>query len=282
MDDEWDVLKASREMSPSTERAYLTAYKRLSSNLERGIAETGQRVLIKLLPGIAPNPNSQASLLNLAIVMKKTCNRPTSELDAHRSVLQARVAAHKKGRNRVKSDSLPTLAELERHADADHAAGRHLHYVIQKLLLELGCRCMDLNLLVVYDKCLITDDDNYLLVRSRDVVVYRHVYKTASTFGPKRHVVRSRKLHRAVCSLSRHPEEPLLRNANGERCHAGGLSKFISRHTLNGLGEGDYFKILVRAAAARGSGGWQALAMLSDRRGTAIGTIVSEYDLSLQ
>ena len=281
--DDWETLKASRDMSASTERAYLSAYKRLSSSLERSISETGQRTLIKLLPTVAPNPNSQASLLNIAIVVKMACVKPTDELVAHRDVVQARIAVHKKSRNRIKSETLPTLKELEASADADLAEGKTLHFVVQKLLLELGCRCMDLNLLVVYDKCLITKADNYLLVRSRDIVVHRHVYKTAEAFGPKRHVLTSRPLYKAVCSLSRYSEEPLLMNTNGERCHKDGLSKFIARHTLNGLGEGDCFKIMVKAAAAaRDSGGWQALAKLSDRRGTAIETIVSEYDLSLQ
>jgi hypothetical protein len=279
---DWETLKGSRDMSASTERSYMAAYKRLSSGLERSISETGQRTLIKLLPTAALNPNSQASLLNIAIVVKHACGKPTDELVAHREVVQARIAIYKKSRNRIKSETLPTLKELEANADADLAAGKALHYVTQKLLLELGCRCMDLNLLVVYDRHLIGTTDNYLLVRSRDLVVVRNVYKTAEAFGPKRHVLTSRPLYKAVCTLSRYSEEPLLMNTNGERCHKDGLSKFISRHTLNGLGEGDYFKIMVKAAAARDSGGWQALAKLSDRRGTAIETIVSEYDLSLQ
>ena len=280
MDDEWDTLAASRTMSDSSRKVYQTAYKRLSAALERTVSETGQRTLVAQLPTIAPNPNSQAALLNLAIMVKHACGKPTSELDAHRGVVAARILAHKKCRNRTKSEELPTLGQLEAHADQSLADGRTLSYVVQRLLLELGCRCMDLNLLVVYDRHLVTKTDNFLLVRSRDLVVVRNVYKTAKTFGPKRHVLRCRTLYKAVCRLSRYSEEPLLMDVNGNR--AAGLSKFLSRHTCDGLGEGDYFKVMVRTAAARPGGGWQALAQLSDRRGTAIETIVSEYDLAMQ
>ena len=38
---DWETLKASRDMSASTERSYMAAYKRLRSGLERSISETG-------------------------------------------------------------------------------------------------------------------------------------------------------------------------------------------------------------------------------------------------
>jgi len=121
---DWETLKASRDMSASTERSYMAAYKRLSSGLERSISETGQRTLIKLLPTAALNPNSQASLLNIAIVVKHACGKPTDELVAHREVVQARIAIYKKSRNRIKSETLPTLKELEANADADWLQAR--------------------------------------------------------------------------------------------------------------------------------------------------------------
>jgi len=279
---DWEKLRFVRQMSDASCRTYYAAYKRLCAGLERPISVTGQRTLIAQLPTIAPNPNSQASLLNLAIMVKIASDKPTSELDEHRAVVAARIQAHKRTRNRIKSEELPTLRQLQLHSDTALNDGRWLSFVIQRLLLYLGCRCLDLNLLVVYDRHLVGKTDNYLLVRSRDLVVVRNVYKTAKTFGPKRHVLKCDSLYRAVCRLSRYSEEPLLMTVDGGRCLQGGISKYVSRHTFEGLGETDYFKVMVKDAASRTSGGWQALAELSERRGTAIETIVSAYDLSLQ
>ena len=77
-------------------------------------------------------------------------------------------------------------------------------------------------------------------------------------------------------------EEWLLVDPKGDHVQPSSIGRFIQDRTLNGLSEGDIFKILVRDVTQKGKNVLSKLKQFSEWRGTDIKTIAESYDLDLE
>jgi len=62
-------------------------------------------------------------------------------------------------------------------------------FVILYLLINYNTRNKDLVARVVKDETDLNDDENFLLIRDKDVVYIRNDYKTKSRYGGKRDII---------------------------------------------------------------------------------------------
>jgi len=128
------------------------------------------------------------------------------------------------------------------------------------LLLHLNTRNLDLVAKVTHNLDDVNNDDNWLYVRKSDVVFFRNNYKTKSKFGMKKDIIKSKRFHFAVSQLKEllRPEENLYRTVMK-------ITGQISESMMMKLS-------LCNNNTAKG------IKKLSKNRGTAIETIVNNYD----
>ena len=133
-------------------------------------------------------------------------------------------------------------------------------YVVMYLLLHLNTRNLDLVAKVTDNIDDVDNDNNWLYVRKSDVVFFRNNYKTKAKFGMKKDIIKSKRFHFAVSQLKEllRPEENLYRTVMK-------ITGQISESTMMKLS-------LCNNNTARG------IKKLSKNRGTAIETIVNNYD----
>lgn len=133
-------------------------------------------------------------------------------------------------------------------------------YVVMYLLLHLNTRNLDLVAKVTHNIDDVDNDNNWLYVRKSDVVFFRNNYKTKAKFGMKKDIIKSKRVHFAVSQLKEllRPEENLYRTVMK-------ITGQISESTMMKLS-------LCNNNTARG------IKKLSKNRGTAVDTIVNNYD----
>ena len=133
-------------------------------------------------------------------------------------------------------------------------------YVVMYLLLHLNTRNLDLVAKVTHNLDDVNNDDNWLYVRKSDVVFFRNNYKTKAKFGMKKDIIKGKRFHFAVSQLKEllRPEENLYRTVMK-------ITGQINETTMMKLS-------LCNNNTARG------LKKMSKNRGTAVQTLVNNYD----
>jgi hypothetical protein len=133
-------------------------------------------------------------------------------------------------------------------------------YVVMYLLLHLNTRNLDLVAKVTHNLDDVNNDDNWLYVRKSDVVFFRNNYKTKAKFGMKKDIIKGKRFHFAVSQLKEllRPEENLYRTVMK-------ITGQINETTMMKLS-------LCNNNTAKG------IKKLSKNRGTAVETLVNNYD----
>ena len=133
-------------------------------------------------------------------------------------------------------------------------------YVVMYLLLHLNTRNLDLVAKVTHNLDDVNNDDNWLYVRKSDVVFFRNNYKTKAKFGMKKDIIKGKRFHFAVSQLKEllRPEENLYRTVMK-------ITGQINETTMMKLS-------LCNNNTAKG------IKKLSKNRGTAVQTLVNNYD----
>ena len=138
--------------------------------------------------------------------------------------------------------------------------GMWKQYVVMYLLLHLQTRNLDL-VAKITDKLEDVDDEtNWLYVRKSDVVFFRNNYKTKAKYGLKKDIIKGKRFHFAVSQLKEllRPNENLYRTVMK-------ITGQINETTMMKMS-------LCNNNTAKG------IKKLSKNRGTAIETIVNNYD----
>jgi len=155
---------------------------------------------------------------------------------------------------------LPDIKNVKSLMNLYYKQGMYKQYVVMYLLLHLNTRNLDLVAKVTHNLDDVNNDDNWLYVRKSDVVMYRNTYKTKSKFGLKKNIIKSKPFHHAVSQLKHvlQPQENLYRS----------VMKITGQ-----INESMMMKLsLCNNNTARG------IKKLSKNRGTAVETLVNNYD----
>lgn len=137
--------------------------------------------------------------------------------------------------------------------------------VILYLLISYNVRNADL-ILDIVDKKPIDTTKNYLYIKSKSVEYIRNDYKTAKTYGPKKHIIKSPFVLESVKELQQLGKTLI----NGDNDNITRVIKKIS----GGYTEADIMKQSVFEAK-----GIKQLTKISDNRGTSLKTMSESYDI---
>lgn len=264
------MFEFKADLKPTTKKSYECVYNRMiESNLfVFDIAETAQDKIIKYINEIDAKPSSRLNMLNVAIVLKQAHDKPIVDLLKQREkyVLDAKIKRDESNKELTKT--LPTIAELKEHLQSLFNEGKWLGFVVNYLLVNLNVRNTDFFLDIVDSGKNLPTDNNYLVIRSKDIHYIRHLYKTAETYSTKKNIITDKRFIHAVKQFGL---RPLIVNKEGEKVPLTSIGTYIKRLSFNGLGEIQIFKAVLNKASISGGN------KMSKSRGTNLGTAVDYY-----
>ena len=155
---------------------------------------------------------------------------------------------------------LPDIKDVKSLMNLYYKQSMWKQYCVMYLLLHINTRNLDLVAKVTDNIDDVDNHGNWIYVRKSDSVFYRNRYKTQSKFGMKKNIIKSKRFHHAISQLKEllRPEENLYRT--------------VMRITGQ-ISESKMMKLsLCNNNTAKG------IKKLSKNRGTAVDTIVNNYD----
>jgi len=282
-------LSSIKTLKELTKRTYTNHYKKVRAGVGEDLKETEQENIIDYLNGLSDDGASINSYLNyvsMAINVRRFHKADTTELDRMRNTLIERKENNKQINNRAIIEAgLPTRGEIESHLDLAWNEGRFRDYILLYLLIKFHTRNKDIDVAIVKDIKLAKNDNiNFLVAKPTHVNFIRNNYKTKDKYGRKSFSIKNRRFMGAVNNYLTEVEDAgekyvwLLSDKNNIHIKPDSIQKFISRVTLNGVGQVVYNKVYVTYACK--SCDVALLKSISERRGTSVAMLLSAYDLS--
>ncbi len=277
------------KLSKNTQKTYLQAFNKLVDlmNID-SLNGAPQKDIIVAVEKIT-NPNSRVMLINIAMNIKKHYENRTDMLKTERERIKRQINENKNNKKDEKKDNLPTRRDLERYLNDLYLDGEYRAFIINYLLLNYYVRNKDLDIVIVnnkedYKKLGVKGDDNVVFAGSKNIYL-RNQYKTVKQYGQKKYSFNSTKFSKAVNKFveQQNSEEEivyLLSDKNGNRITNDSIGNYIKRFTLNKLTESDYNKIAV--SQIKDISDYADLKSISEKRGTSVPTLVSEYNLNIK
>tara|TARA_R110001606_G_scaffold398862_1_gene579296 strand:+ start:3983 stop:4825 length:843 start_codon:yes stop_codon:yes gene_type:complete len=272
-DTEWlHVVAATLNWGDKSLANNASALKRLFflGHFERSVLDISERKLLDALK-LIPNPNSRAVVFSTLILMRRCAERCVSQLERGRVLLKDVIETHRK----VMRAGLELYSKEEMASAIEESAKTDpVRCAILILFEQLGCRVLDLGGWVTTDKTRAeASESNVYVPRAKDVLVIRRCYKTVSTYGVKRDIIRGergRLLRRCLLVLE---GGALIRLKGGSQCPRAQLSARVTE--ISGVSATKSFKSYVNIM--RKAGDIEGIRALAEKRGTDIRTALVHY-----
>jgi len=280
MDSEFDLfVKAIADKSANTIKNYKTAYKKLMSIIGGGegsnIATTDEKKIVKKIREKENNRNTQQSLINIAIMVKRINDKKDIEkLIEAREDNKKMIIKMVQAKNVSLQSSLPSYDEIQEYTDMLYEKGEWTDFIINFLLINYQVRNQDLVFDIVRFKRDTQDTDkNFMWLSNKKVVYSRNNYKTADTYGKKVITITDPKFVVAMKRTLSHQKYDEEKGVFIPTISQVGY--YIKKATLKQIGEGAYMKIVVN----KFRNNIDKIKEISENRGTDINTILTNYDI---
>jgi len=280
MDSEFDLfVKAIADKSANTIKNYKTAYKKLMSIIGGGegsnIATTDEKKIVKKIREKENNRNTQQSLINIAIMVKRMNDKKDIEkLIEAREDNKKMIIKMVQAKNVSLQSSLPSYDEIQEYTDMLYEKGEWTDFIINFLLINYQVRNQDLVFDIVRFKRDTQDTDkNFMWLSNKKVVYSRNNYKTADTYGKKVITITDPKFVVAMKRTLSHQKYDEEKGVFIPTISQVGY--YIKKATLKQIGEGAYMKIVVN----KFRNNIDKIKEISENRGTDINTILTNYDI---
>jgi len=280
MDSEFDLfVKAIADKSANTIKNYKTAYKKLMSIIGGGegsnIATTDEKKIVKKIREKEKNRNTQQSLINIAIMVKRINDKKDIEkLIEAREDNKKMIIKMVQAKNVSLQSSLPSYDEIQEYTDMLYEKGEWTDFIINFLLINYQVRNQDLVFDIVRFKRDTQDTDkNFMWLSNKKVVYSRNNYKTADTYGKKVITITDPKFVVAMKRTLSHQKYDEEKGVFIPTISQVGY--YIKKATLKQIGEGAYMKIVVN----KFRNNIDKIKEISENRGTDINTILTNYDI---
>ena len=269
-----------QNVSPVSFKNYQSGYKKLYRILgnDMDIASFSEKVIIKHIKTL-PNPNSQQSLINIGIQVRRLAKVEVSQLEGLREENKLKIKELVKLKNVDLAEQLPKYDELLTYLDELYEKSEYTDFVINWLLIHKQVRNKDLLFDIVLRKKDITDKTkNYMWWNrsSKKMVYIRNVYKTVGTYGSKKDEITD---ERFITSIKRIITHQKWGEAGGVFIpNENQLGYYICKASYNKLCEGKTVKIVINHFRNN----IDKLKEISSNRGTSVETLLSNYDIEFQ
>jgi len=272
-----------KDKSANTIKSYIQQYNKLKKIVDKEMEQSidiqniSEKNILEFVSD-ENNLNSQQALLNIAIMIRKMKEQPTSKLMKQRDENKAKLQGHVKEKNeKLKSAGLPTYQDLLDYLAFLYESERWTDYIINYLLIYFHTRNEDVNFeLVPFKRDIKANPNiNYLWFskRAKKATLYRRNYKTAKKHGIKIDTITDSKFLNAIKQIFE------CRKKSPDDCvfipNKENVGYFVKKSTLDNLGENIYNKIIINHFRNN----LDKLKEISESRGTSIDTLHENYDI---
>ena len=275
--EEIELLLQPLPIKDSTKKTYLQTYKRMvkSKIFKNAIPAASEKTIIENIEKLTDKTTSRINLLILCTILQKIYNKDVNELVKYRKKLYDNLTTDISEKNIFLQKALPSFDEIENYINDLYTKKLYIQYVINYLIFTYSTRNLDIDVKVICNKKDLNNNEKFILIRSTDCVFYRNKYKTVSSYGAKKHIIRSRKFLKAMKSIDRPNNQYLLLNNKDEHIDENAIGMYVQHYTMEDIGEGNMFKIKINHY----KGDLNKLKQLSQDRGTDINTIITYYNI---
>ena len=286
------ILAKKSQLSKNTVKTYKQAYKKLVDILAtNNVADLDNKEIIDLIDE-QENYGTINLLLTIVLMIKYDNVKEVDDIKKHRDLIRMEMRDSRWKKKEEKLDTLPPIKSLTKYLNRLYSNNEYQSYIINYLLINYNVRNLDLDLIVTddmkeYHNLGKKGDENVLFVgKNNAVYFYRNNYKTVKTYGPKAIRLSSVKLANSIKEYMAQQQAItngdiyLLSLKNGDRSGRDSLSHYITKFTYEGLTESDIMKIIV-TEKVKTIDDYKKLEKISKNRGTAIETIIEEYNLNV-
>lgn len=282
------IAEYKPELNPKTLVGYHNLYKRLKAvNPKIDITELSNEQIMASIDKIKPDdrrknspdeltPATKISLLSVAIVLKEAFGLDVTELKEAVTRTRKELSTYTAEVTNPKlQESLPSLDELKAFTEKYYEKGKWRPYLMNWLMINYGVRNKDLNIEFGNTKTVIEPNKNYLIYTSKGVKYIRGDYKTHGIYGDKAVIITDKNVMKAVKQImgTEGDDKFLLSVGANKQVADSSMGKYIARYTLNEMGQGRIFKVLLNAQPKK-------LEKLAASRGTAVSTVLNFYDIN--
>ena len=218
----------------------------------------------KTITFIKDHYNEGSSQKAISSTLSKYRHYRGKSTDTIRQFLQqtnAEASLLQRQKNDKLRDNLPDI-DFKQMLSKYYREKDYKSFVILFLLLNYNTRNKDLVARVTNDETDLNEDENFLLIRDKDVVYIRNDYKTKDKYGMKRDVIKAKKFFNSVQEL----DSLLIDNGNLDR---------QVKAVTGGINQSTMFKILITQ-----NNNLKSIAKSSRNRGTNMETIATSYDIT--
>lgn len=222
------------------------------------------------------NPNSQAAVLNIAILLTKDRTQLYNRLQSERDPIKEQIDSRRKKQLYIDNLDLPDYSDII--ALINEMTG--ITYLINYMLINFAFRNTDLKLKnITLKKDIPNDRENYIYYNSKlkNITLFISSYKTYNSYGKKILTINDTKFINEFRNLALKDGDYLLTTLLGDNPSDSYLSDLIQSHSVSGLGETRMFKLLTRELLKNHD--YKKLEQVSASRGTSLAVILSSYNM---
>lgn len=280
---EKELKTITENLKPSTAKTYENSYKRLRVVLElkdkrKPVKKLDLDNIIEKLNTVE-NPNTKYSMF---VVVKKLFNSESNKdkIDELDKQIREEKRDHQIAKNGNLKKDLPTYKELN---DAIKKETDPIKYIINFLFLKVNTRNMDIAYIDIH-KSVENEDDldkdrNHIYIKDGKAIFIRNKYKTFKSYGQKKNIISVKKFVDTIKTLLGDKDKvALFATKKGTPIAVGAIGSYFRRFMILGLKEGEIMKIVLKHIDEEGS--YDQLRRVASNRGTSIGTLLKEYDIT--
>ena len=191
-------------------------------------------------------------------------------------------------KNQTKLEGLPSKEELIHHMNMAYQDGKWRDYIILFLIIYYHTRNQDLDVALVSSiKQARNDNYNYLVIKPSHINFIRFKYKTRDKYGRKTFSIKNQRFRECVENFidemggwfKDNDMLWLISVGSNKKLSPDSIGKWIRGRTIDKISTNDYNKIIMSDAIDRKD--MKLIDEISDRRGTSVPNLLSEYDLKL-
>ena len=191
-------------------------------------------------------------------------------------------------KNQTKLEGLPSKEELIHHMNMAYQDGKWRDYIILFLIIYYHTRNQDLDVALVSSiKQARNDNYNYLVIKPSHINFIRFKYKTRDKYGRKTFSIKNQRFRECVDNFidemggwfKDNDMLWLISVGSNKKLSPDSIGKWIRGRTIDKISTNDYNKIIMSDAIDRKD--MKLIDEISDRRGSSVPNLLSEYDLKL-
>jgi len=259
----------------SVSEGTIKTYKNIGNNLPFNMLSS-QPVIIRKLKSLYSNPNTLQLYLNMIILLRRHNNEETDKLIKLRNGLRDVIITLRKSKLDTLDDTLPNRDYLIEQLDKLSAN----RYLINYVMIYHGLRNKDINLKFVKT---IPDakDENYILLKRNNALLYITDYKTEGKYGIKTIKIDNPRFLKELKQMKLKDGDYLLPLKNGNKINSTTtFNDKIVKLTIDGLGQNKIAKIVIKELLNKKS--FDKLEQLSRDRGTSMEVLLKSYNLHIK